>query len=282
MPLVTTEDMLQKALDGGYAVGAFNVENMEMVKAVIFAASKMEAPVILQTTPSTVRYGGISAFAALVAAETEREKIPVALHLDHGDSLEITAVALRGGYTSLMIDGSRLPFEENVKLTKRVVEIARPNQIPVEAELGTVGGKEDGAASKGDSYTDPAQAREFECLTGIGSLAVGIGTAHGFYREQPQLDIGRLEEIRRQVSIPLVLHGASGLADEDVKACVCHGISKVNFATELRAAYTGAIREFLREKPEIYDPKKLGSVGMECVAAVVKRKIQVCGCQGRA
>lgn len=277
--MVTTREMLADARKGGYAVGAFNVENLEMIKAVLMAAKEMEAEVILQTTPSTIRYGELSSFTAMADAEAKRLGVRAALHLDHGDSFSLAARALRQGYTSLMIDGSGLGFEENVELTRRVVEMASPNQIPVEAELGTVGGKEDDRVSEGDGLTDPEEAREFAAWTGVGSLAVAIGTAHGFYRSAPKLDLERLEAIRKVTEIPLVLHGASGLSDQEVQACIRRGICKVNFATELRAAYTDGVKEILRDKPSVYDPKKYGEAGIRRVQELVKHKIQICSCR---
>lgn len=282
MSLVTSEQMLLEAQKGGYAVGAFNVENMEMVKAVIAAAEEMMAPVMLQTTPSTVKYGSLETFAAIVAAEAKKAKVPVALHLDHGSSFELAVRAIKEGYTSIMIDGSHESFEGNIEITKKVVEVAKPNGIPVEAELGKVGGKEDDLEADADTNTDPAQAAEFVERTGINSLAIAIGTAHGFYVGTPVLDKERLSEIRKVVSIPLVLHGASGLSDEDVKDCVRRGICKVNFATELRAAYTDGIKELLKEKPETFDPKSLGKVAMDRVKELVKNRIQVCGSDKKA
>ena len=281
MPFVTSERMLREAQAGGYAVGAFNVENMEMVQAVIAAAQELNAPVMLQTTPSTIRYGSLAVYAALVRAEAERAHVPVALHLDHGSSFELAMQALREGYTSLMIDGSHESFEENIALTRRVTAAAGPNGIPVEAELGRVGGKEDDLETEIDTNTDPAQAREFVERTGVSSLAVAIGTAHGFYVGTPVLDKERLSEIRKVVDVPLVLHGASGLTDEDVRDCVARGICKVNFATELRAAFTDGVKEVLAAKPDTYDPKKLGIAGMEKVKEIVKARILVCGCNGR-
>ena len=206
----------------------------------------------------------------------------MALHLDHGSSFELAVQALREGYTSIMIDGSHESFEDNIELTRRVTAAAKPNGIPVEAELGRVGGKEDDLEAEGDTNTDPEQAREFAARTGVSSLAVAIGTAHGFYVGTPVLDKERLSEIRKVVEIPLVLHGASGLTDEDVKDCVARGICKVNFATELRAAFTDGVKEVLAARPDTYDPKKLGAAGMEKVKAIVKARIRVCGCEGKA
>lgn len=282
MPLVTSEKMLLDAQKGRYAVGAFNVENMEMVKAVIRAAEEINAPVMLQTTPSTIKYGTLETYRAMVAVEAERSAAPVCLHLDHGNSYEIAVDAMDAGYTSVMIDGSKEDFEGNVAVTKKVVEKAKALGIPVEAELGKVGGKEDDLEADADTNTDPKEAQEFVERTGISSLAIAIGTAHGFYVGTPVLDKERVSEIRELVSVPLVLHGASGLTDEDVKECVSRGICKVNFATELRVAYTDAVKKLLQEKPETYDPKKLGVVGMEAVTELVKGRMKVCGCDGKA
>lgn len=282
MALVSSEQMLLDAQKGGYAVGAFNVENMEMVKAVLAAAEELRAPVILQTTPSTVKYGTLETFRALVAAEAAKVSIPAALHLDHGSSFALAAQALKEGYTSIMIDGSTLPLEENIALTRRVVEMAAPNQIPVEAELGKVGGKEDDLEVEADTNTDPLEAERFVKETQIQSLAVAIGTAHGFYKGTPVLDKERLSEIRKVVSIPLVLHGASGVSDEDVRDCIERGICKVNFATELRVAYSDKVKEVLREKPDTFDPKAYGRAGIEGVKELVMAKMKVCGCDGKA
>lgn len=282
MPLVTSKQMLEDAQKGGYAVGAFNAENMEMVKAIIKAAEELKAPVMIQTTPSTVKYASLEMFAAMAAAEAKNASVPVCLHLDHGNSFELAVRAIKEGYTSVMIDGSKLPFAENIDLSARVAAVAHPNSIPVEAELGKVGGKEDDLEAVADTNTDPAQAKEFVEKTGIDSLAVAIGTAHGFYVGTPVLDKERLSEIRAVVDIPLVLHGASGLSDEDVKDCVKRGICKVNFATELRVAYTDAGKALLKEKPDTFDPKKLGEVGMSAVTELVKGRMKVCGCDGKA
>ncbi len=282
MSLVTSKKMLLDAQQGGYAVGAFNVENMEMVKAVIAAAEELRAPVMLQTTPSTINYGTLETYVAIVRAEARRASVPVALHLDHGNSFELAVRAIKEGYTSVMIDGSGLGFEDNIDITRRVVAVAEPNQIPVEAELGKVGGKEDDLDAEADTNTDPAQAAELVRRTGVSSLAVAIGTAHGFYVGTPVLDKERLSEIRKVVDIPLVLHGASGLSEEDVRDCVARGICKVNFATELRAAYTDAVKKLLEEKPGTFDPKAFGKVGIPAVKELVKGRMAVCGCDGKA
>ena len=282
MPLVTSEKMLADAQKGGYAVGAFNVENMEMVKAVIAAAEELHAPVMLQTTPSTIKYGTLETYFAIVAAEAKKAAVPVCLHLDHGSSFELAVQALKAGYTSVMIDGSHEDLEGNIAVSKKVADVAKACKIPVEAELGKVGGKEDDLEAEADTNTDPMEAKEFVERTGVTSLAVAIGTAHGFYKGTPVLDKERVSEIRKVVSIPLVLHGASGLSDDEVRECVRRGICKVNFATELRAAYTVAGKKLIEEKPDTFDPKKLGVVGMEAVKNLVMERMKVCGCDGKA
>lgn len=282
MSYVTSEKMLKDAQAGGYAVGAFNVENMEMVKAVIAAAEELKAPVMLQTTPSTVKYASLDMYAAMVKAEAEKATVPVCLHLDHGSSYDLAMKALKAGYSSVMIDGSKLEFEDNIEVSKRVADVCKAMGIPVEAELGKVGGKEDELEAEADTNTDPQEAKELVERTGITSLAVAIGTAHGFYVGTPVLDKERLSEIRAVVDIPLVLHGASGLTDEDVQDCVKRGICKVNFATELRAAYTKAVRELLASDETVFDPKALGKVGMAAVTELVKGRMKVCGCDGKA
>lgn len=282
MPLVTSKKMLLDAKKGGYAVGAFNVENMEMVKAVIAAAEELHAPVMLQTTPSTVKYASLEMYAAMVSTEAKKAKVPVCLHLDHGNSYELAVAAMEAGYTSVMIDGSHETFEDNIAVTKKVVEVAKAKGIPVEAELGKVGGKEDDLEADADTNTDPQEAKEFVERTGVSSLAIAIGTAHGFYAGTPVLDKVRVSDIKALVETPLVLHGASGLSEEDVKECVARGMCKVNFATELRVAYTDAVKKLLEEKPETFDPKKLGVVGMEAVKEIVKSRMLMCGCDNKA
>lgn len=285
---VTTKEMLSAAQAGKYAIGAFNCENMEMAMAIVAAAEAQKAPVMLQTTPSTVSYAGLDMFYANVRALAERASVPVALHLDHGSSYELAIGAMDAGYSSVMIDGSHESFEDNIAVSRRVVEVASAKNIPVEAELGKVGGKEDDLdGGSGNGYTDPTDAVEFVKATGVGSLAVAIGTAHGVYVGTPVLDVERLAEIRKAleaagVSIPLVLHGASGLTDESVRECIAQGICKVNFATELRQAYTAGVKEVLAKDPDVYDPKKYGKVAMAKVQALVEDRIKVCGSNGKA
>ncbi len=283
MELVTTKQMLKKAQEGHYAVGAFNVENMEMVMAVISAAEEMNAPVIMQTTPSTVKYAGLDYFLANVKVAASRANVPVAIHLDHGSSFELASEAFRTGYTSIMIDGSHGDFESNVKVSKAVADMCKSSGIAVEAELGKVGGKEDDLdGGDGDIYTDPLEAKEFVERTGVDSLAIAIGTAHGMYKGEPKLDLDRLSEIREVVSVPLVLHGGSGIPDSKVQESIRRGICKVNYATELRIAYTDGIKKYLSENPDTIDPKKYNKAGFDEVKKFVKEKMRVCGCENKA
>ncbi|MBQ7336268.1 MAG: class II fructose-bisphosphate aldolase [Clostridia bacterium] len=281
MSLVTSKKMLEDAQRGGYAVGAFNAENMEMVMAIIDAACELNAPVIIQTTPSTVKYAGLDVYLANVRAVAERASVPVAMHLDHGNSFELAVSALHAGYTSVMIDGSHESFEDNIALTQSVVRVAACMGIPVEGELGTVGGKEDDLEAAA-GCTLPEEAAEFEKRTGVSSLAVAIGTAHGVYKCTPKLDVERLKEIRKVVSVPLVLHGASGLTDDSIRACIAEGICKVNFATELRIAYTEGVKETIGADDEVFDPKKYGKAAQARVKELVKNRMIVCGCNGKA
>ncbi len=281
MPYVNTKDMLLSAQKHGYAVGAFNAENMEMAQAIVAAAEELSAPVIIQTTSSTLKYATPETFYGLVSGIAKDAKVPVALHLDHGASFDIANRCLKAGYSSVMIDGSHDPFEENISLTCSVVEVAKFTGVPVEAELGKVGGKEDDLDGGDGGYTDPQEAREFAERTGIDSLAVAIGTAHGIYKQTPVLDKTRLEQIRKVTDIPLVLHGASGLLAQDMKDCVKLGICKINFATELRIAYSDGVKSYMSKDAGVFDPKKYGAVGRDFVKQLVKEKILVCGCDGK-
>lgn len=280
MALVNSKELLLDAQKNHYAVGAFNVENMEMMQAVIAAAEAENAPVILQTTPSTLRYADTSLYSAMAKAVAEKASVPVAIHLDHGSSFDLCEKAAKDGYTSLMIDGSKLSLDENIALTKKVVDMAKAYDAcpTVEAELGKLGGKEDDVEVKEgeDTCTDPAEAIRFVEETGIDSLAVAIGTAHGFYKGTPKLEFERLAEIRNSVAVPLVLHGSSGIPDDDVKKAISLGICKVNFATELRVAYSEAVKKHIADDPSVYDPKKYGEAGRAAVTELVRHRIQIC------
>ena len=280
MPIVDLNEILPKAQAEKYAVGAFNVENMEMVQAVVDAAEKLRSPVIIQTTPSTLKYAEPKMFVAMVRAKAESSSVPVVLHLDHGSSYELAEKAFRAGYSSLMIDGSKLGFRENVALTLSVAELCRGSGVSVEAEIGCIGGKEDSLSAR-SIYTEPSQAKEFYEQTKVDALAVAIGTAHGIYKSTPSISVERLAQIRRLISVPLVLHGTSGVDDDVVRACIENGICKVNYATDLRIAYTAAVREILADEG-VFDPKKYQSAGRDAVTECVMHRIKVCGSGNKA
>jgi tagatose 1,6-diphosphate aldolase GatY/KbaY len=273
--------MLLAAREGRWAAGAFNAENMEMIQAIIASAEDLFAPVIIQTTPGTLAYGSPALYYANAAVLAASARVPVAIHLDHGDSLALAARALRAGYTSIMIDGSRKVLDGNIAVTRAVVEICEPNGVPVEGELGRVGGKEDDVEGEA-GYTDPGQAARFTEETGVSSLAVGVGTAHGVYKTTPVLNTELISALEKIVPVPLVLHGASGLSPDAVRDCVSRGICKVNFATDLRIAYSDAVKEYLEKNPRTIDPKKYGGAARDAVSRLVSRLIKVCGCGGRA
>ena len=281
--LVTSRELLQDAYKNHYAVGAFNVENMEMVMAVVQAAEETRSPVIMQTTPGTIKYAGVDLYFANIKAAADRASVPVVCHLDHGNSFELSALAFKTGYTSIMIDGSKLPFEENIALTSSVVKFCHAGDIPVEAELGRVGGKEDDLINAViNPYTNPDEAKEFVERTECDSLAVGIGTAHGIYKGIPQINFDVLKKIHELVNIPLVLHGTSGVPDEQVIECLNHGIAKVNYATDLRIAFTNGVKGFMRSNPGGFDPKKYGAYGIEAVKKYVVQKMHVMGSCNKA
>lgn len=275
MPLVTLKEILKDAQEKQYAVGAFNVENMEMIQAVIAAAEEMNLPVILQTTPSTLKYATPELFFANANVLAKGAKVPVVMHLDHGDSYELAEKALKAGYSSIMIDGSKLPLEENILLTKKTRKLCEEYGASIEAELGSIGGKEDELTAE-NAYTNVEDARRFVAETEIDALAVAIGTAHGIYKSKPNIDLKRLEEIRKCVDTPLVLHGTSGVEDEIVKACIKRGICKVNYATDLRIAFTKGVKEVLLKEDSVYDPKKYLANAREEVKNKVKERMQVC------
>ncbi len=282
MGLVTTKKFLLDAQKNGYGVCGFNIHNLETLKAAISTAFEERAPIILQATPGTVRFAGADYLASMAKVASEKYDIPIAVHLDHGEDYGMVMECLRAGFTSIMIDGSQLPYDENIALVKKVVEAAHLMGVPVEAELGTIGGIEDDlVVDVNELYTDPKVAVDFVAKTGIDSLAIAIGTAHGLYKKKPQLDFDRLAQIRQRVTIPLVLHGASDLPDESVRRCIELGISKINIATELKIAFSGAIKTVFNTKSEENDPRKLFTPGIEAMKAVVKNKLYLTGSAGK-
>ncbi|MBC7252014.1 MAG: ketose-bisphosphate aldolase [Anaerolineae bacterium] len=283
MPLVTSKEILQRALEDHFAVGAFNANNMEQIQAIVEVAQEERAPVILQVSQGAIRYAGLAFAAGMVKIAASMVDVPVVLHLDHGTSFEQNVLCLREGFTSLMFDGSKLPFEENVTITRRICEIAHIAGIPVEAELGKVLQAADGvtAAEVEAAMTDPDQALEFVQRTGADSLAVAVGSIHGMTGREASLDIDRIERIRRKVNVPLVLHGSSGVKHESVLAAIEHGICKINVATYLNQAFVEAMKESLAAKPDVVDPRKHLAPAREAVKERVREKIRLFGSNGR-
>ncbi len=308
MPLVTSKEMFRKAYEGQYAVGAFNVNNMEIIQGIVDAAKEENAPLILQVSAGARKYAKHVYLMKLVEAAIEDTGLPICLHLDHGEDFEICKSCIDGGFTSVMIDGSKHPFEENIAVTKRVVEYAHERGIVVEAELGKLAGVEDAVnvSAKDATYTDPDQAVEFVERTGVDSLAIAIGTSHGAYKfkGEPKLDFERLEKITRLLpGFPLVLHGASTVLPEFVELCNKYGgsvagaqgvpedmllragklgVCKINIDTDLRLAMTASVRKHFAENPGDFDPRQYLKPAREAIKNMVKHKMKnVLNCSGR-
>ncbi|MFH1502495.1 MAG: class II fructose-1,6-bisphosphate aldolase [Candidatus Eisenbacteria bacterium] len=307
MPLVTGNELLVPARAHGYAVGAFNTSDLEITQAIFEAAAELRSPVMVATSQSALKYAGLDNIRAMVENLAAEADVPAALHLDHGTDEEAIRACVEGGWTSVMIDGSHHPFEENVAVTRRVVEMAHPRGVSVEAELGRLVGVEDEIAVKEGQavLTDPDEAVEFVERTGCDSLAVAIGTSHGAYKfkSNPRLAIDRLEQIASRVEIPLVLHGASavppdvvalaerygarlggakGVPAESIGEAIPHGIAKINIDTDLRLAFTGRVREILAESPEVFDPRKIMGAAKKGMREVVASKMKLFGSANRA
>jgi len=284
MPLVTTKEMLQKARREGYAVGAFNANNLESVKAVLETCDKLEAPVILQVSQGAIQYAGLHYAAALVKAGAEAVKVPVALHLDHGTSFEQNVQCLAAGFTSLMFDGSKLPFDENAATTALITRVAHSAGIPVEAELGIIPKIEDNLTQEKirDLMTKPEDAKEFFKRTQCDSLAVAIGAVHGMKERGSQLDLKLLQKLMDAVDIPFVLHGASGIPFDSVRKACAMGVCKVNVATRISMALLEGTAERLAAKPGEKDFRKVFDLGMERIAAAIKEYVDLFGSAGKA
>ncbi|EDD1610379.1 tagatose-bisphosphate aldolase subunit KbaY, partial [Salmonella enterica] len=278
MSIISTKYLLRDAQAKGYAVPAFNIHNAETIQAILEVCSEMKSPVILAGTPGTFKHIALEEIYALCNAYSGSFGIPLALHLDHHESLDDIRHKVNAGVRSAMIDGSHFPFEENVKLVKSVVDFCHSRDCSVEAELGRLGGVEDDMSVDAENafLTDPQEARRFVELTGVDSLAVAIGTAHGLYTKTPQIDFQRLAEIREVVDIPLVLHGASDVPDEYVRRTIELGVCKVNVATELKIAFATAVKKWFTENPEGNDPRYYMRVGMDAMKEVVRSKITIC------
>ena len=311
MPLVTTKEMFEKAYNGGYAIGAFNVNNMEIVQGITEAAKDLNAPLILQVSKGARAYANHTYLIKLVEAAVIETGLPIALHLDHGDSFEICKSCIDGGFTSVIIDASSKPFEENIALTRKVVEYAHDHGVVVEAELGTLAGVEDevNVSAENSSYTRPEDVQEFVQRTGCDSLAIAIGTSHGAYKfkpgTKPQLRFDILEEVQKRLpGFPIVLHGASSVIPEFVEKINKYGgnmpdaigvpedmlrqaasmaVCKINIDSDLRLAMTASVREHLYTHPDHFDPRQYLKPGREAIKQMVMHKIQyVLGCENKA
>ncbi len=284
MALVPVSKLLFQADRGGYAVGAFNANNMEIVQAIIRAAELERSPVIMQASQGAINYAGLEFISGMVKIAAESSSVPVALHLDHGTDFVQVVKCIRSGFSSVMYDGSKLPLEENIAMTKKVLEIARPIEVSVEAELGKIGGTEDDihVSEKEAMYTDPEEARYFVEQTGVESLAIAIGTAHGQYKGEPQLDFDRLAQIKSVVKIPIVLHGSSGVPDESLRKAIKLGVCKVNIDTNIREALVWTMRKVMAENPAEIDPRKILGPAREAVVEIIREKTRVFGSSGQA
>lgn len=283
MSIISTKYLLQDAQAKGYAVPAFNIHNAETIQAILDVCRELRSPVILAGTPGTFKHIALEEIFALCNAYSTSYDMPLALHLDHHESLDDIRRKVNAGVRSAMIDGSHFPFEQNVKLVKSVVDFCHQNDCSVEAELGRLGGMEDDMSVDAESafLTDPQEAKRFVALTGVDSLAVAIGTAHGLYTHRPKIDFKRLAEIREVVDIPLVLHGASDVPDDYVRRTIELGVCKVNVATELKIAFAAAVKKWFAENPEGNDPRYYMRVGMDAMKEIVRNKIAVCGSANR-
>jgi len=304
--LVTNKDLLVPARQKAYAVGAFNINNLETLLAVTEAAVEEKSPAIVAVTPSAIKYAGLRYLARIVKTGAESSPVSISLHLDHGEDFDTVSKCIEAGFTSVMIDGSHLKFEENIALTKRVVDLAHPKRVSVEAELGRLAGVEEKTVEEKEAIlTDPDSAKEFVERTGVDALAVAVGTSHGAYKfkAEPKLDFERLQTISKKIDLPLVLHGASsvpawiiekaskygaeltgakGIPEDHIKKAISLGISKINIDTDLRLAFTASVREVLTNSPKEFDPRKILGPAKEAMEEVVKGKMRLFGSSGKA
>lgn len=283
MTIISSNNMLKKAQTEHYAVPAFNIHNLETMQVVVETATELQSPVILAGTPGTYSYAETENILAIANALSKKHNIPLAVHLDHHEEYNDIVNKINAGVRSVMIDGSHFPYEENIAIVKQVVEYAHRYDVSVEAELGRLGGVEDDLIvnDKDALYTNPKQAIDFIEKTGIDSLAIAIGTAHGLYKSEPKLDFDRLSEIRSMVDIPLVLHGASGVPEKDVRECIKRGICKVNVATELKIAFSDALKQYLIEHSDANDPRHYMKPAKAAMKDIVRKIITTCGCAGK-
>ncbi len=283
MALVTVSELLKGAEEGNYAIGAFNCNNMEIVQAIIAAAEAERSPVIIQASQGAIKYAGLPYIMGLVRTAAATTDIPVAMHLDHGTGFEQVVKCIHQGFTSVMVDGSKLPLEENIALTNKVLEIARAVGVSVEAELGKISGTEDDifVHDREAMFTDPKEAQYFVEATGVDALAVAIGTAHGQYKGEPKLDFERLSRIRELTKVPIVLHGSSGVPSEAIVEAIRRGVRKVNIDTNIREAFVRQIRDFLKEDESCIDPRKILGPARDRAVEVIREKIRIFGSNGK-
>jgi fructose-bisphosphate aldolase, class II len=283
--LVSVKEMLNTALKEGYAVGQFNINNLEWTQAILSAAEEEKSPVILGVSEGAARYmGGFTVVTSIVKAlmKEMNSTVPVAIHLDHGSSFDKCKAAIEAGFTSVMIDASHFLFEENVKITQQVVEYAHKRGVSVEAELGTVGGQEDDVIADGVIYADPNECKELVNLTGIDCLAPALGSVHGPYKGEPKLGFEEMELICKTIEMPLVLHGGTGIPTDQIKKSISLGTAKINVNTENQIAFTKAARAILNSDPEVYDPRKFIGPGREAIKETVIGKMREFGSSGKA
>lgn len=274
--VVSSARLMKKASREGYAIPAFNIDNLESAMAVSEVMHEMRLPVIVQMIPRTLNYGGIAMYPAMMRELMADCPVDYALHLDHGNSLALAQRCIASGFSSVMFDGSAMSFEDNIKFTKEVTDYALPMDVSVEGELGTIGGKEEGDTDLEATYTKVSEAEEFVRRTNVSTLAIGVGTAHGVYKGEPKINVQRIKEIHEAIETPLVLHGASGLSDEVIRDCIAAGISKINFATELRQAYTNGIKAEFAKDPAVFDPKIYMRGAIDEIKKVIRAKIKIC------
>ncbi|RFU64275.1 class II fructose-bisphosphate aldolase [Bacillus sp. V59.32b] len=285
MPLVSMKDMLNKALEGKYAVGQFNINNLEWTQAILAAAEQEKSPVILGVSEGAARHmGGFKTTVMMVQGLMEDMKItvPVAIHLDHGSSFDKCKEAIDAGFTSVMIDASHHPLEENIETTSKVVDYAHSKGVSVEAELGTVGGQEDDVIADGVIYADPKECEELVRRTGVDCFAPALGSVHGPYKGEPNIGFKEMEEVRDLTKIPLVLHGGTGIPTKDIQKAVSLGTSKINVNTENQISFTKAVREVLSKDSEVYDPRKFIGPGRDAIKETVVGKIREFGSNDKA
>jgi len=284
MPLVSMNAFLPQAKSEGFAVGQFNMNNLEYVQAIIEAGKEEQSPLIFGASEGAIRYMGLSNVVALAKVAAEESGLPVALHLDHGSSFDMVMKCIRAGFSSVMFDGSHYPLEENIRITKKVVEAAHAVGVSVEAELGKIGGVEDDieVAEEDAMIVDPDEAINFWKETQVDALAIAVGTAHGMYKGEPRIRFDVIEKVSQQIEAPIVLHGGSGVPDESIKKAISLGVGKINVNTENQVAGTNVVRQLLNEQPDLVDPRKYLGPAREAIKEVVKEKIRLFGSANKA